>query len=405
MPLCREYETQILCMLIASEFDMQSVILNLLSKNMFFSTLHQRIFETCETLFKKNIELNVFSISEILENNVIELFELQKNYITNVNYKYYIKKIHENYFNSLIKNAESIEDMETIQDERDKYTDKSILQSISNNAINLLEEQYVNQKSIKTGYSSIDEKLGCLQGGDLLILAGATGMGKTCMIINLMASMAKQGLMIDFYSLEMSVTQVQNRLICSQTTIDASHFRTQSLKEHEYKLYEKFIREELEKYKINICTSYDDVTVEKMRSLSKKSDSDIIVVDYLGLLNGNESKSNYERIGEISRKLKLTALALNKPIIALHQLNRSVADRQDKTPKLHDLRDSGRIEEDADMVCFVYRPAYYEAESYKDWDLQFIIGKSRHTESNQTVRLCYQQYCQRITEKEQSYAR
>ena len=162
--------------------------------------------------------------------------------------------------------------------------------------------------------------------------------------------------------------------------------------------YEKYIKEKLPILPIKICAEYN-ITVDKIRDMAKKSDSDIVFIDYLGLINGNNNKSTYDRISDISRELKLTAMEINKPIVAIHQLHRGYADRQDKTPRLSDLRDSGKIEQDADMVCFVHRPAYFEPNKCSDCDLQFLIAKSRHTGGNTRVDLFYDATTQTVKEK------
>ena len=133
--------------------------------------------------------------------------------------------------------------------------------------------------------------------------------------------------------------------------------------------------------------------------MAKKSESDIIFIDYLGLIKGSGNKSTYDSISDISRELKLTAMEIDKPIVALHSLHRGYADRQDKTPRLSDLRDSGKIEQDADTVCFVHRPAYFEPNKCSDCDLQFLIAKSRHTGGNTRVDLFYDAATQTVKEK------
>ena len=119
----------------------------------------------------------------------------------------------------------------------------------------------------------------------------------------------------------------------------------------------------------------------------------------MGLLSGSNAKTSYERVSEISRELKLTAMEINKPLVALNQLSRAFANRQDKTPILSDLRDSGKIEQDADTVCFVHRPAYFEPDKYRSNDLRFIVAKSRHTEGNKTAYLYYDSVTQSIRER------
>jgi replicative DNA helicase len=306
--------------------------------------------------------------------------------------------VQEAYFERLVESAKTLSDLELVQKEREKYIDTSQLISIAHNSEELLTTEYENQKIITTGFPSIDKKLGCMQGGDFIILAGATGMGKTCMMINLVAAIANLGFKVDVFSLEMSLKQLQNRLICSQTRVDASKFRTRSFADYEKRVYEKYIKETLPSLPIKICSEYN-ITVDRVRDMAKKSDSDIVFIDYLGLINGSNTKSTYDRISEISRELKLAAMETNKPFFVLHQLNRAYADRQDKTPRLSDLRDSGKIEQDADTVCFVHRPAYYEPNKCSEWDLQFLVAKSRHTGGNTKVDLFYDAKTQTVKEK------
>ena len=400
MLLLNEYEQEIITILIASKENMQKTLVSVLSSKMFVNHLFKKVFEICEHLINSNKEANVYSVCELLknENEIAEVCLSQDRYVTNVNYKFYVQKIQEAYFSRLIQQAKTEADLEKVLKERSKYTDTSQLLSIAYKSDELLSKDYNNQKLIKTGFPSIDNKLGCMQGGDLIILAGATGMGKTCMMINLIANMANNGFKVDVFSLEMSLKQLQNRLICSQTNVGASKFRTKSFTDYEYRVYQKYINEILPNLPIKICTKYN-TTVEEIRNIEKNSDSDAVFIDYLGLISCKDGKSLYEKTSEISRNLKLTAMEIDKPIIALHQLNRSYADRQDKTPKLSDLRDSGKIEQDADMVCFVHRPFYYEPNKCSEWDLQFLIGKSRHTQGNQKIDLFYNASIQAVKEK------
>lgn len=399
MLLLNDYEQEITSMLVASKRDMQQTILSQLSKKMFTNRLFAKVFEIAELLFNSGKEVNVFNIAEKLYSNEDKknVLLLQENFITNVNYKFYVNKIQEAYFDRITKNATCYNEIEKIQKEKEKYTDTSLLLDITHDAEKLLEKDE-NVKLIKTGYPSIDSKLGCMQGGDLIIFAGAPGMGKTCMMINLIASIAKQGFKVDVFSLEMSLKQIQNRLICSQARIDASKLRTQTLTGFETDLYQRYIYEVLPSLPIKICTKYS-INVEKIKALTKKSDSDIVFIDYLGLISGGNQKSSYERIGDISRELKLAAMETNKPFYVLHQLNRGYADRQDKRPRLSDLRDSGKIEQDADTVCFIHRPAYFEPDKYRDFDLRFIIEKSMHTEGGKTAELYYDASTQTVKEK------
>ena len=399
MRLLQEYEQEVTVMLIASKRTMQKTLLSVLTSKMFTNRLFAKIFDICEHLLNANKEINVYSICELLSPNELEdVAYLQDSYITNVNYRFYVNKVQQAYFERLVESAKTLKDLENIRKEKEKYVDTSQLLSISHKSEELLSTEYENQKIITTGYPTIDEKLGCMQGGDFIVFAGATGMGKTCMMINLVASIAKLGFKVDVFSLEMSLKQLQNRLICSQTRVDASKFRTRSFADYEKRVYEKYINETLPTLPIKICAEYN-ITVDRICDMAKKSDSDIVFIDYLGLINGGSNKSTYDRVSDISRELKLAAMETNKPFFVLHQLNRAYADRNDKTPRLSDLRDSGKIEQDADTVCFVHRPAYYEPNKCSEWDLQFLIAKSRHTQGNQCVELLYDAKTQTVKEK------
>lgn len=399
MILLNEYEQEITTMLIASEKQMQKTLLSILSSKMFTNHLFSKIFQVCEHLFYSNREVNLYSVLELLSPREKEdVIFLQNNYITNVNYRFYVDKIQSAYFDRLIENAKTQKDLDFIEEEKTKYIDTSALLPISHNSENLLSSEYENQKIITTGYPSIDKKLGCMQGGDLIILAAAPGMGKTCMMINLVASMANLGFAVDIFSLEMSLKQLQNRLICSQTRVDASKFRTRSFADYEKRVYQKYINEKLPSLPIKICPEYN-ITVEKIYEKAKKSDSDVICIDYLGLIAGDKKKSTYDRTSEASRELKIAAMETNKAFIVLHQLHRGYADRQDKTPRLSDLRDSGKIEQDADTVCFIHRPAYFEPTKCSEWDLQFLIAKSRHTGGNTKINLFYDATTQTVKER------
>ena len=399
MILLNEYEQEITTMLIASEKQMQKTLLSILSSKMFTNHLFSKIFQVCEHLFYSNREVNLYSVLELLSPREKEyVIFLQNNYITNVNYRFYVDKIQSAYFDRLIENAKTQKDLDFIEEEKTKYIDTSALLPISHNSENLLSSEYENQKIITTGYPSIDKKLGCMQGGDLIILAAAPGMGKTCMMINLVASMANLGFAVDIFSLEMSLKQLQNRLICSQTRVDASKFRTRSFADYEKRVYQKYINEKLPSLPIKICPEYN-ITVEKIYEKAKKSDSDVICIDYLGLIAGDKKKSTYDRTSEASRELKIAAMETNKAFIVLHQLHRGYADRQDKTPRLSDLRDSGKIEQDADTVCFIHRPAYFEPTKCSEWDLQFLIAKSRHTGGNTKISLFYDATTQTVKER------
>jgi replicative DNA helicase len=393
------YERELITMILGDKCGNKEFIIKSLSVNMFVNRFYKQIFEIYEHLFKAGKEINVFSVCEFLieEEQQKALKQLYSEFITNVNYKFYIEKIHESYFNSLIEGAKTVKESEEIQKEIDRWQDTTSLVDIGNGAENLICEYYDSwETAIKTGYPSIDAKLGSFQGGDFIILAGSTSMGKTCMMLNLIKSIAKQGKKVDVFSLEMSLSQLQNRIICSEVGINAGKFRDFSMDAREREAYMEYSNAGFKNLPIKVCTDYN-ITVDKIRKIVKKSESDIVFIDYMGLISGGSNKGSYERLGDISRGLKLLALETNKPFFVLHQLNRSVFDRDDKRPRISDLRDSGKIEQDADAICFVHRPSYFDPAQPEE-KLEFIIAKNRHNASNQVVDLVYNKYFQKISD-------
>lgn len=399
MHLLDDYEREIIVMILGDKCGNKEYIIKSLSTNMLVNRLYKQIFEICEHLLNSGKEINVCSVCEHLEVDKQRQLAKQLNaeFITNVNYKYYIEKIHEAYFDRLTDNAKTAKELAEIQKEIAKWQDTTSLVDISNGADELLCEYYNNwETAVKTYYPSLDKKIGSLQGGDFVILAGQTSMGKTCMMLNLITNMAKNDKKVDVFSLEMSLSQLQNRIICSEIGINASKFRNFTMNEQEQNLHIKYSENEFKKLPIKVCTDYN-ITIDKIRSIIKKSDSDIVFIDYLGLISGGSNKGSYERLGDISRGLKLLALETNKPFFVLHQLSRAVFDREDKRPRISDLRDCGKIEQDADTICFVHRPHYFDPTQPEE-KLEFIIAKNRHNQSNQVVNLVYNKYIQKVSE-------
>ena len=396
LSLSNAYEQEIITMLLGSDESLQNILLQSLSTRMFMNKFYSKIFEVCEYLHKSKHAINVYSVTEILNQNVEELMYLQNNFITNVNYNFYVKKLQEEYLNRLTESAKTIKDIDFIQQERERYADTSCMLPVAQNAIDILKKDYQNQTIVRTGFHKIDENIGCFQKGDYVILAGVTGSGKTGTMLNIARNISSV-IPCNIYSLEMTKNQLINRIACSVTGISAGKFRTKSLHRYEYDVYMNYLENRLPELKLNICTSYD-ITIDKIYNIEKKSESEVVFIDYLGLVGGYENKPTYERISDISRKIKMMALETNKLFFVLHQLNREYANRQDKTPRLSDLRDSGKIAQDADYVCFVHRPALFEPHIYKEMELQFLVGKARYGACNRRIDLIYDGRCQSIKE-------
>jgi replicative DNA helicase len=268
---------------------------------------------------------------------------------------------------------------------------------------------------LATGLADLDRLMGGLQASDLVILAGRPGMGKTALATNIAYNVAKHwrgetqpdgriatvdGGRVGFFSLEMSAEQLATRIISEQTGIPSHKIRRGQIETHEFDRIAEAARE-MEAMPLFIDETGGLAIAQlsaRARRLKRQRGLDLIVVDYIQLLQGSSRRSNENRVQEVTEittSLKALAKELNVPILALSQLSRQVESRDDKRPQLSDLRESGSIEQDADVVMFVYREEYYlknkepraGTEEHFKWQAEMeavhgkadvIIGKQRH---------------------------
>lgn len=215
---------------------------------------------------------------------------------------------------------------------------------------------------LSTGFKDLDAKLGGLQNSDLIILAGRPSMGKTALATNIAVRVAKAGGPVDFYSLEMAGSQLAMRVMGEHGEVPSDRLRRGAISEDEFR---KVFREVTKMKDLPISINErGGLTIGQLaaraRRMKRKHKTALLIVDYLQLLQGSNRHSNrVQDITEITVGLKALAKELNIPIIALSQLSRAVESRPDKRPQLSDLRESGSIEQDADVVVFVYREEYY----------------------------------------------
>jgi len=252
---------------------------------------------------------------------------------------------------------------------------------------------------LSTGFEEMDDKTGGLQDSDLIIIAARPSMGKTAFAVNIAVNIAKQfdkeseknpehkTESVAIFSLEMSSSQIANRILSMQTGIDSSRIRSGHMSKDEFTILSK------ESANIsNIPLFIDDtaaLTISSIRTrarrMKRKHNISIIIIDYLQLILPSHKSNNTNRvqeIAEVSQGLKALAKELNIPIIALSQLSRAVENREDKRPQLSDLRESGNIEQDADLVAFLYREEYYlkrkNMEMSDDMEWQKQVNKVRN---------------------------
>lgn len=279
-------------------------------------------------------------------------------------------------------------------------------------AIELAEKAYKTDghvTGVTTGLRDMDKKLGGLQNSDLLIMAARPSMGKTSLAVNMAFNAAKkyaetggkEGGIVGFFSLEMSADQLATRILSDQSGISGDAIKKGNIRQDDFR---KFV--EASQVLSQIPLHIDDTPAltigavrQRARRLKRQHGLDLLIIDYLQLLRGNGSKQSTENrvneVSEITRGLKAIAKELNIPVIALSQLSRAVESREDKRPQLSDLRESGSIEQDADVVMFIYREEYYLSraepevgtEKHLSWQesmsrahnvAETIVAKARH---------------------------
>ena len=239
-----------------------------------------------------------------------------------------------------------------------------------------------NVTGIPTGFTELDYRTAGLQPSDLVLIAARPSMGKTAFALNIAEYVTfRKNKCVAFFSLEMSKLQLVNRLLAMESYVDAQKLRTGELKDNDWiKLIEGagiIGQSRL------IIDDTPAISVAEMRSKCRKykqeQNLELVMVDYLGLMKSTgRPESRQQEISDISRGLKSLARELNVPVIALAQLNRGVEQREDKRPMLSDLRDSGAIEQDADVVMFLYRDDYYHKDSEAKNITEIIIAKQRN---------------------------
>lgn len=249
---------------------------------------------------------------------------------------------------------------------------------------------------LETGYRDLDGILGGLQNTDLIIVAARPSVGKTAFALNVAQNVAKKsGEVVALFTLEMSDLQLVNRMISAEGDLEASKLKTGDFKEDDWQKMADAVGV-LGNTNIQLDATPGITAQEiraKCRRLKKSKGLGLIVIDYLQLISaprkGRSSENRQQEVSEISRILKQTALELEVPVIALSQLSRGVEQRQDKRPMLSDLRESGSIEQDADIVAFLYRDDYYNQESESKNLIEIIIAKQRNGPVG-TVELVFQ---------------
>ena len=275
--------------------------------------------------------------------------------------------------------------------------------------IDRLSQQNEEITGLPTGYPELDKMTAGLQPEELIILAARPAVGKTAFALNIAQNIGtRTDRSVAIFSLEMGAESLVNRMLCAEGTIEASHLRTGQLTEEEWH-HLIMAMGSLSRTSIFIDDTpgikVSEIRARCRRLAQEKGNLGLILIDYLQLIEGSGRESRQQEVSEISRQLKKLAKELKVPVIALSQLSRSVEQRQDKRPVLSDIRESGSIEQDADIVAFLYREDYYqrqgteedknEEEQAVDDVIEVIIEKNR-SGARGTVELLFKKYARNI---------
>ena len=389
------------------------VALDMISAEDFYSKQYAILYETMLELFNEGKEMDLVVIQDRLrEKNVApELSSLDfiKEIITTVptsaNIKYYANivkekstlrkliKLNEDIANSCYVGSDSLEDI-LARTEKDIFellqsrTAKDIrpIEDIAKNVLYRIEAASRTRKvvtGIPTGFIDLDYKTSGLQPSDLVLIAARPSMGKTAFVLNMVQHIAmKKELPCMIFSLEMSSEQLVQRMIAMETGIDSQKLRTGNLNDNDW---DPLIRGivDVSDSKI-IIDDTPGISVGELRSKCRKVKLEkglsIVIIDYLQLMTGSSKRSEnrQQEISEISRSLKALAREIKAPVVALSQLSRACETRPDHRPMLSDLRESGAIEQDADIVMFLYRDDYYHKDTEHPNEAEVIIAKQRN---------------------------
>ena len=425
IPNNKEAEQSLLSSMFISSFALEKAV-DALNEDDFYYDNNRIIFNVLESLNKKNTPIDMTSVITELKNNnklnevggVAYITEVLNSEAVATNADYYIKKISDaSLLRRLIKVSEEIgtlgyegvDDVDEVLDEAEKkilgvvknkqsseFRDfKDILYQAERN-LEELSKSKGEVTGIPSGFVDIDRLTAGFHENQLIIVAARPAMGKTIFALNVAVNAALNGKSVAIFNMEMDAVQLANRILSSVGQIEGRKFLSGNFNNNDWtRLNEAISQLEDAKIFINDMT---ESTIGAIRSkcrrlASSEAGLDLVIIDYLQLVSGgkNYGANRQQEVSDISRALKLLALELHIPIIALAQLSRSCEQREDKRPIMSDLRESGSIEQDADIVSFLYRDSYYKKGASSEGNAsisEFIVGKHRNGRTD-TINLIF----------------
>jgi replicative DNA helicase len=430
MPQNIDAEEAILGAILVSPVCMNKVVEHLKPES-FYKPAHRYVYEAMLQLYNGEDKIDIVSVSDVLNiNQKLELVggrafinDLSYKTITTTNVEYYAKIVQEKAIKRSLINAGSEiistgYDLNPIEESLE-IAEKLVYDIASQKASQALspikdlvyesyakiEERYNNKDKLTgapTAFYDLDAMMNGLQKSDLIILAARPAMGKTSFALNIAQNVAlKANIPVAIFSLEMSKEQLVQRLLCSEAEVDTQRLKTGNMQAKDWEklavAMDAFSQAPIYIDDTAGCT-ITDLRAKCRRLAMAEKNLGLIVIDYLQLIEGSGREDRMQQISSISRGLKILAKELNVPILSLSQLSRAVEGRTDKRPMLSDLRESGSIEQDADIVMFIYRDEYYKnADSDEDeaekatnkGEAEIIIAKHRNGPVG-TVKLLFQ---------------
>ena len=392
--------------------------MEIVTRRSFYRRSHQIIFQSMIQLSNRGEAIDLVTLkAEIEKSNALEdiggisyLSELSQSTPSSASVSYYAKIVDDkSLLRQLIQTANQIvvksfeqgEEVQAIVDEAERSilevsekrnsTGFQSIADVLNQSIETIDRLAQNNEEITglpTGYQALDKMTAGLQKEELIILAARPAVGKTAFALNIAQNVGtKTDKTVAIFSLEMGAESLVNRMLCAEGSIEASHLRTGQLNEEEWRNLIVAMGS-LSRASIYIDDT-PGIKISEIRARCRKLAQEtgnlgLILIDYLQLIEGTGRENRQQEVSEISRQLKTLAKELKVPVIALSQLSRGVEQRQDKRPVLSDIRESGSIEQDADIVAFLYRDDYYQREGDEEEEeqsnnnvIEVIIEKNR----------------------------
>lgn len=425
MPYAIEAEQSVLGSVLLDK-DLIIVVIDIVSKDDFYSEQNAEIYDAMLTLFKNNEPIDLITmVNELRRKNLLEkvggipyITSLSSapdftahitKYAAIVKEKSILRKLIKASTNLMQKSYEQNMEIQEILDFAEKsifdiaqekdHTGLVKIENVLADSFEMLQDLYQRKDKLTgltTGFIDLDRKINGLQKTDLILIAARPAMGKTAFSLNIAQNAAIKGnASVALFNLEMSKEQLIQRMIASTSHVELNKLKSGNIEDEDWPKVTTGMSI-LQNTNIYIDDSPGITAVElrsKCRRLKVEKGLDLVLIDYLQLMEGDgKTESRQQEISKISRSLKVLAKELQCPVIALSQLSRAVEQRSDHRPMLSDLRESGAIEQDADLVMFLYRDDYYNKDSEQKNITEVIIAKHRHGETGTIPLTWFGQY-------------